>query len=55
MNTDYVSTQHMNDMLAIKDGEIRSLKQTITDKDIEILKLKLELNLIQSNQIAKRV
>lgn len=29
MNTDYVSRQHMMDVVAIKDGEIENLKRQI--------------------------
>ena len=54
MDTGYISTQHMKDMLALKDGEIKALKKSLMDKEVEILKLKLELNLLESGQTAKK-
>jgi len=55
MDSGYISNQHMKDLLAIKDGEIAYLKNSVADKEIELLKLQLEVNLLHSNQVAKKL
>lgn len=47
MITDYVSTQHMRDMLAIKEGEVIHLQRQLKDKDALIALLSANLEALQ--------